>query len=175
MIVQDQKEGGVALFESWHIREVLRSRFGSALADQPGIWDRTASVLNRYAPYKDTFADLSARLEDALFNAVYEHLGPSMSAQMNDGTVRRIRTSEFRDAADDVMGLLFDTLKPYSVTYDSLHSYCMETGSFAALRVLYTRFAGFMPSSERSLIARIIRDSRPREEWESFLDPADQK
>ena len=163
------------MFESWHIREVLRSRFGSALADQPGIWDKTASILNRYAPYKDTFADLSARLEDALFNAVYEHLGPSMSAQMNDGTVRRIRTSEFRDAADDVMGVLFDNLKVYSVTYDSLHEYCMTAGSYSAMRVLYTRYQEFMPASERKIIARIIRDSRPRSDWESWMDPEDRQ
>ena len=58
--------GGVDMIESWHIREALRSRFGSALADIPGIWDRTASVLRDYAPYKDTFADLAARLEDVL-------------------------------------------------------------------------------------------------------------
>ena len=33
------------MIEAWHIREALRSRFGSALVDQPGIWDRTASLL----------------------------------------------------------------------------------------------------------------------------------
>ena len=80
---------------------------------------------------------------------------------------------ELRDAADDVLGVLFDTLKVYSVTYDSLHDYCMRTGSFAALRVLYTRFTEFMPASERRIMARIIRDSRPREYWESWLDTED--
>ena len=161
------------MIEAWHVREALRSRFGSALADQPGIWDRTAKVLQNYAPYRDTFADLADRLEDALFNTLYEHLGPSMGVRMDDGTVRRIRMPELKDAADDVLGILFDTLKVYSVTYESLHDYCMATGSFAALRVLYMRFTEFMPSSERRIIARIIRDSRPRECWESWLEPGD--
>ena len=124
------------MIESWHIREALRSRFGSALADMPGIWDRTASVLRDYAPYKDTFADLAARLEDVLFNTVYEQLGPSMGARMDNGSVRRIRSAELKDAADDVMGVLFDNLKVYSVTYDSLHEYCMTAGSYSAMRVL---------------------------------------
>ena len=162
------------MIESWHIREALRSRFGSALVDIPGIWDRAASLMQRYAPYRDTFSDLAARLEDVLFNTVYEQLGPSMGAQMDDGTVRRIRSTEFRDAADDVMGLLFERLKVYSVTYDSLHAYCMSTGSLSAMRVLYTRFADFMPHSERMLLARIVRDSYPRPLWESWLDPEDQ-
>ena len=161
------------MIESWHVREALRSRFGSALVDIPGIWDRTAVLLNGYAPYRDTFSDLAARLEDAVFNAVYEQLGPSMGAQMDDGTVRRIRTSELKDAADDVIGVLFDHLKVYSVNFDALHEYCMSTGSFSAMRVLYSRYAEFMPASERKILARIIRDSRPRSEWENLLDPED--
>ena len=161
------------MIESWHVREALRSRFGSALVDIPDIWDRAASLLQNYAPYRDTFADLAARLEDALFNAVYEQLGPSMGAQMEDGTVRRIRSAEMKDAADDVMGVLFEQLKVYSVTYDSLHEYCMSTGSFSAMRILYTRYTEFMPAPERKILARVIRDSRPRADWENWLDPED--
>ena len=41
------------------------------------------------------------------------------------------------------------------------------------MRVLYTRYAEFMPSSERRILARIIRDSRPRDVWESILDAED--
>ena len=165
--------GGISMIESWHVREALRSRFGSALADIPGVWDRTAALLQNYAPYRDTFAGLAARLEDVLFNTVYEQLGPSMGAQMDDGSVRRIRSAELKDAADDVMGVLFDNLKVYSVTYDSLHEYCMSAGSFAAMRVLYTRYTEFMPASERKILARIIRDCRPRTDWESWMDPED--
>ena len=161
------------MIESWHVREALRSRFGSALADTPGLWDRAAALLQRYAPYRDTFAGLAERLEDVLFNTVYEQLGPSMGAQMDNGTVRRIRSAELKDAADDVMGVLFDSLKVYSVNYDALHSYFISTGSFSAMRVLYTRYAEFMSPSERKILARIIRDSRPREVWESWLDPED--
>lgn len=163
------------MIESWQIREALRSRFGSALVDVPGIWDKAAALLLRYAPYKDTFTDLSVSLEDILFNAVYEQLGPSMGAQMDDGTIRRIRSAEMKDAADDAMGVLFDHLKVYSVTYDALHEYCMTAGSFSAMRVLYTRYAEFMPAPERKILARIIRDSRPRADWESFLNPEDQR
>ena len=161
------------MIEAWHVREALRSRFGSSLVDIPGIWERASALLRSYAPYRDTFAALAERMEDVIFNTVYEQLGPSMGAQMDDGTVRRIRSSEMKEAADDVMGVLFDDLKVYSVNYDSLHDYCMTTGSFSAMRVLYTRYADFMPASERKIIARIIRDSRPREVWEPWLDPAD--
>ncbi len=161
------------MVEVWHVREALRPRFGSALMDEPGVPDRVAALLRSYAAYKDTFADMAARVEDVLFNTLYDHLGPSMSVRMDDGSSRRVKTAELKDAADDVMGILFEQLKVYSVNYDSLHAYCMESGSFAAMRVLYTRYQDFLPGEERKIIARIIRDSRPRNEWESWLDPDD--
>ena len=162
------------MIESWHVREALRFRFGSALVDRPGIWDKTAALLRRYAPYRDTFESLAEQVEDAVFNAVYEQLGPSMGAVMEDGSVRRILSSEMKDAADDVMGVLFDSLKVYSVSYEALYAYWLSAGSFAALRVLYTRYTDFVSPSDRKIMARIIRDMRPREVWESFLAPEDQ-
>ena len=161
------------MIEAWHVREALRSRFGSALVDQPGIWDRAASLLQHYASYRDTFEGLASQLEDVIFNAVYEQLGPSMGARMEDGSVRRIRTSEMKDAADDVMGVLFDSLKVYSVNYAALQEYCMSAGSFSAMRVMYTRYAEFMSPAERKVLARVIRDARPRPQWEDWLDPED--
>ena len=163
------------MIENWHVREALRSRLGSALVDEPGIPDRAADVLRSYAPYKDTLAGLAVRVEDALFNTLYERLGPSMTVRMDDGTTRRVRTAELKDAADDVMGVLFDRLKVYSVSYDALHAYCMECGSFTAMRTLYCRFGDFLPESERKIMARIIRDSRPRAVWENWLDPEDRQ
>ena len=35
------------MIESWQIRETLRSRFGSALVDIPGIWDKAAALYNK--------------------------------------------------------------------------------------------------------------------------------
>ena len=161
------------MIESWHVREALRPRFGSALMDEPGVSDPVASVLRSYVSYKDTFSDIAARIENAVFNMLYERLGPSMTVRLDNGTTRRIRTAELKDAADDVMGVLFGHLKVYSVNYDSIHAYCMESGSWSAMRTLYTRYRDFLPDSERRIIARIARDSRPRSDWESWLDPAD--
>ena len=161
------------MIEAWRVREALRARFGSALVDEPGVPDRAAALLSSYAAYKDTFSDMAARVEDVLFNALYDRLGPSMAVRMDDGTSRRIHTAELKDAADDVMGVLFESLKVYSVNYDALHAYCMETGSYAAMRVLYTQYQELLPAEERKIIARIIRDSRPRAEWESWINPAD--
>ena len=78
------------MIESWHVREALRSRLGSSLVDEPGFADPLAAVLRSYLSYKDTFASLASRVEDTLFNLLYDRLGPSMSVRMNDGSFRRI-------------------------------------------------------------------------------------
>ena len=161
------------MIEAWQVREVLRPRFGSALMDEPGVADRAAGLLNSYASYTDTFTGMAARMEDVLFNMLYDHLGPSMTVRMDNGISRRVKTAELKDAADDVMGVLFDRLKVYSVSYESIHAYCMESGSYSAMRVLYTRYRDFLPDTERKIIARIVRDSRPRTDWESWIDPDD--
>lgn len=157
------------MIESWHVREALRSRLGSALVDEPGFPDPLADLLRSYASYKDTFASVAALVEDTLFNMLYNRLGSGMSVCMNDGTYRRIRTAELKDAADDVMGVLFDQMKVYSVSYQALQAYVLESGSFSAMRALYTRYGEFMTGEERRMLARIIRESRPRSEWEEWL------
>ena len=161
------------MIESWHVREALRSRLGSSLVDEPGFADPLAAVLSSYVSYKDTFSSLAAKVEDTLFNILYDRLGSSMSVRMNDGSFRRIRTAELRDAADDVMGVFFDQLKVYSVSYESLHSYVMEAGSFSAMRVLYTKFGSLMPAGERQVLARVIREARPASEWREWLSDDD--
>ena len=158
------------MIESWHVREALRSRLGSALVDEPGFADPLAGLLRSYASYRDTFADLASLVEDKLFNILYDRLGPSMTVRMNDGTFRRIHTSELHDAADDVMGVLFDRLKVYSVNYAALQSYVMESGSFAAMRVLYLRYGECMSADERSVLSRVIREARPASEWREWID-----
>jgi len=161
------------MIDAWAVQEALRPRLGSALVDEPGFLDRITHALRSYTPYKDSFSSMAAKLEDMLFNLLYERLGPGMAVTMDNGVTRRVRTAELKDAADDVMGVLFEDLKVYSVSYDALHAYCMETGSFSGLRVLYTKYSDFMPAGEKRIIARIIRDNYPPYSWESWLSPED--
>ena len=63
------------MIETWHVRDALRPRLGSALVDEPGFLDGITHTLRSFAPYKDTFASMAARLEEDLFNLLYERLG----------------------------------------------------------------------------------------------------
>ena len=155
--------------EAWQIQDALRPRFGSALTRAPEIMEPAAALLRQYSPHQMTFRQLALRLEDVLFNILYDQLGPGMSVQLDDGTRRRIPMAEIPDVADDVMGVLFDSLSVYSVNCDALRAYSMETGSFSAMRCLYQRYASLMSQEERQVLARIIRGSFPPARWQSWL------
>ena len=161
------------MIEARQVADALRPRFGSGLANDPGLAEPAAALMRDYAPHRSSFKDLASQVEEALFNAVYERLGPGMSARMDDGTTRRIRMAEMPDAADDAMGVLFDSLKVYSVSCQALWEYSMETGSLAAMRCLYQKYEAFLPPEDRQVLARVIRGSFPPERWKSWLPARD--
>ena len=162
------------MIETWHVRDALRSRLGSALTEETDIADRCAEALRSWASYKESFGELAARLEDLLFNGLYDALGPSMSARMDSGELRRIRTAELKDAADDVLGVLFDSLRVYSVHYDALREYAITSGSCAAMRTLYTRYGSLLSAEDRAVLARILRDRLRPEVWQAVSRQAEE-
>ena len=152
-----------------NVRDTLRFRFGSDLVNSPGFSEGLVRLLQSYTPSRDTFITLSRKMEDYLFNALYNRLGPEMTYRLDDGSFRRIHMSELPSAADEALYPLFASLKPYSVHYDQLHSFWMETGSFSAMRALYIHFHDFLPDQERSWIERIARENLPPALLESWL------
>lgn len=143
------------------VQDALHGRFGSALTDDPSFSGGIARILQSFTPWRDDFAALARRMEDYLFNALYDRLGPSMTLRLDDGSFRRIRMDDLPSAADEALYPLFASLKPYSVHYEQLHAYWMETGSVSAMRALYLHFSDFLPEQERKMIERIADENMP--------------
>ena len=161
------------MIDAAQLREALRPRFGSRLTAETGFGLRTVRMLQLWKSGSFTLAEMAARVEEALFNDLYDYLGPGMSVPLDGGGERRIRVSELPDAADDAMGVLFDQFPADQEHCDLLHAYCMDTGSFSALRALYLRFRSFLPEEEVRIIARVIRNQVSPARWEGWLNPAD--
>ena len=143
------------------IRDALRSCFGSSLAEDPSMIEGVSRVLESFVPGRESFGDLSRRMEDFLFNALYDRLGPGMTFRMEDGSAQRIRLSDLPRLADEMLYPLFATFKPWSLHYERLHAWWMETGSFSAMRALYLHFSAFLPEQDRLLIERVVRENLP--------------
>lgn len=141
------------------IRSALRLRLGSAVVNDPGFAEAVLRSLNSYASYRDTFSSFSLRLQDDLFNALYDRLGAGMALPLDQGGFRRFKTSELPDAADDAIFVLFASLPRVPAQFERLHAYWMESGSPSAMRALYLYYPHFMPEAELSLMESIAREN----------------
>lgn len=153
------------------ISDSLRPFLGSALADDPAFVGEIAGILRGYASWRDQFGDLSRRMEDQLFNSLYERLGPGMVVRTPEGGYRRILMSELPALAEEALFPLFASLQPYSVNYERLRSFWMESGSFSAMRALYFHFSDFLLPQEREAMERIARENLPPERLKVWLTP----
>ncbi len=141
------------------VRDALRPRLGSALVESPGFSEGACALLNGWAPYKESFQELLPRLEDYLFNAMYDRLGPGMTLRTDGGERRHFSMSELEDTADDLLGALLFSLKPWSVNYQRIHDYWIATGSLAAMRCLFLQYGDTLPAEEKQMIGKYLREN----------------
>lgn len=146
------------MIENWQIREILRDSLGSAVVDQTDLCDGIGQILRAYAPYREKLPQLAMKVEDCVFNKLYDTLGQGMTARMDDGSARRIRMAELPDLTDRILEVVFDQMKVYSVNYEVLHDYALQTGSISAMRVLVRRFGSLCPMAEKEKMATILRE-----------------
>lgn len=153
--------------------DALRPWVGSLIAENTQLAPGAAEILRSYAPYKESTKQLAKRLDSYLFTALHTLLGRSMTITLDDGRDVRLFVSNLVYIADDMLGVLFQSLSPYSVNYLMLKEYSMTHESLAALRVLYQKYDDFQPPEEKTLIARIVRQSYPAWRYERWLKEDD--
>jgi len=152
------------------VENVLRPWLGSYVVNLSPIAPEAAHLLRSYAPYREDFEGLHKRLESFLFNALHQILGSSMTVTRDDGAIARIYVADLAYIADDLMGVLFDSLSVYSVNFEALKAHSMQTGSLNAMRVLYQKYDAFQPPEEKELIARVIRENHPKWRYAHWLE-----
>lgn len=160
-----------AVIRTQDVARALHPWVGSYLLESTTLADDTAEVLRSYAPYKEDLPNLYARLDSFLFMSLRRFTMGTMRIFLDDGSEVRIRTSEFPMLTDDVLGVLMDSLSPYSVNYELLKSYSLQKPSLSALRVLYTKYQAFQTRDELQAIARTIRTCHLKERYISWLPP----
>ncbi len=144
------------------IGNLFRSYFALEPEDLGNLAEEAAALLHSWSAYREPLSGLYNRLNNLLFDCFYSLLGPSMTLRGRDGHTRRVTLSRLADLTDDLMGLLFETFRPaYAAHYERLHAYWMETGSPAAVRCLYSRYADLLPPRERSMMEMVMRENPP--------------
>lgn len=145
-----------AVIRTSDVRRALRPWLGSDMVEGTDVAEQAAQALRSFAPYRDSFETLAERVANALFNALYTVLGPSMTVRLDDGRMVRIRIGDLPVIADACLYALFCGLTVYSVTYQNLKEYAMRAGSISAMQVLCEKYDEFQSPQEKELMERVI-------------------
>lgn len=158
-----------AAIRDFDVKEALRPWLGFALVENTPIAQEAAALLRRYSPFRQSLDELRDALEHYLFHALHQTLGVSMTVRRDNGNLHRILVKDLEPLTDDLMGVLFDSLSVYSVTYELLNEYALTHESLASLRVLYQKYEQMMGSADRQLFLNIIKDVYEPERYRKWL------
>ena len=151
------------------VERVLRPWLGSLFVNANPLAEEVAEYLRSYAPYRQTLEELRNELESLLMRKLNALTNRSLTVILDNYHSRRLNMSVIADITDDLMGLIFDKLTPFSANFIKLNDYSMRTPSINALRVLYQKYASYFSPEEFSFMLSVIKGVYPPEKYEGWL------
>ena len=134
------------------VERVLRPWLGTLFLSANPLAADVAAHMRAYAPYRQTLESLRDELESLLL------------VKLN-----RLTSGSLTVITDDLMGVIFDMLTPFSANFIKLNDYSLRVYSLSALRVLYQRYASFYTKEEFDFMVHMIRTIYPPERYAAWL------
>ncbi len=151
------------------VERALRPWLGSLFVSSNSLAQTIADRLSAYAPYRQTLESLRAELETLVLTQLNSLTNRSLVVILDNYHTRRLSMSVIRDVTDDLMGLIFDKLTPFSANFIKLNDYSLRVPSLNALRVLYQKYASYYTQEEFAFMVHIIRTVYPPQRYEQWL------
>lgn len=139
------------------LEQVLTPLLGSMLMDSCPLAEELTAFLRTYAPYKQTLEEYRDELERLMTGLLKQYTHGSMLVIADNYQPVQLGPEQVRRLTDEVMGILFDKLTPFSANFLKLNDYSLRVQSLSALRVLITRYASYYTKEELHFMAGIIR------------------
>lgn len=139
------------------LEQVLTPLLGSMLMDSCPLAEELTAFLRTYAPYKQTLEEYRDELERLMTGLLKQYTHGSMLVIADNYQPVQLGPEQVRRLTDEVMGILFDKLTPFSANFLKLNDYSLRVQSLSALRVLITRYASYYTQEELHFMAGIIR------------------
>ncbi len=152
------------------LRLALAPMLGRQFVSATPLCGNAADCLRLYAPSCMTLPDMFERVKECIFGDLYDALGPGMMLTLENGVRLRLRTCDFDTLADEALGVLLDVLPGDQLPLQFLHGYALQSGLLSPMRVLLQRYGAVLPSLERELLQRIIRENFPADRYAAWLD-----
>lgn len=151
------------------VERVLRPWLGSLFVSSNTLAETLAEHMRAYAPYRQTLESFRSELETLLMTRLNGLTNGSLTVVLDNYHSRRLSMSLMADITDDLMGLIFDKLTPFSANFIKINDYSMRVQSLNALRVLYQKYASYYSEEELAFMVRMIRTVYPPQRYASWL------
>ncbi|HNW86430.1 MAG TPA: hypothetical protein PLP25_02120 [Candidatus Limiplasma sp.] len=139
------------------VERVLRPWLGSLLLSSNTFSTEIACVVMEYAPYRQTLQQLRDCVAHDLLTGINRITGGSMTIVQDNYRTRRLTLRDMQVMTDDIMGLVFDSLTPFSANFEKLNNYALHEESLAAMRVLYQKYRSFFTDDQYRFLIHMIK------------------
>lgn len=151
------------------LEAVLRPWLGSLFLSSNPMLMNLAGLLQSYAPYKQSLEDLRDDVERFLVTNISGYTRGTMQVLNDRYKTQRLNAGNIRWITDEVMGVLFDCLTPFSANFIKLNDYSLRVQSLSALRVLYQKYSSFYSLEELNVMIAFIKRTYPPENYREWL------
>lgn len=155
--------------EQRDVERTLRPWLGTLFLSSNTLSHALTEKLQAYAPYRQTLESLRNELEVYLLTRLNRLTGGSMTVICDNYHSRRLSMEDIAAITDDLMGIIFDKLTPFSANFIKLNDYSLHVCSLNALRVLYQKYASYYTDEEFDFMVRTIRTLYPASCYEGWL------
>ncbi|NLO85229.1 MAG: hypothetical protein GX096_07365 [Clostridiales bacterium] len=151
------------------IERVLRPWLGSLFLGTNSLCAILTNQMMSYAPYRQTLDDLHDIIERTVLTNLNKLTRGSMTIVTDNYHSKRIGTKEIARITDELMGVVFDKLTPFSANFVKLNDYSLRYESLEALRVLYQKYQTYYNEDQFRFMIQMIRKVYPPERYQHWL------
>ncbi|MBO5502498.1 MAG: hypothetical protein J6K73_01425 [Clostridia bacterium] len=151
------------------VAQAVTPLLGVMLVQSCPIVEDLTDILRSYAPYRQSLEAFRDEVENALLRLLGRYTHGSMLVIADNYQPIRLGREQLRHITDEVMGVLFESLTPFSANFIKLNDYSLRVQSLSALRVLVTRYASYYTQADLRFIARMIRSIYPPHQYQGWL------
>ena len=155
--------------EQREVERVLRPWLGSLFLNATPLSALVTEKIAAYAPYRQDFEDLYKELEVLLITRLNSLTNGTLTVVLDNYHTRRLGQRVVSAMTDDLMGIVFDKLTPFSANFLKINDYSMHNASLNALRVLYQKYASFFSPEEYAFMISMIKNVYPEERYRSWM------
>ncbi|MBQ8149694.1 MAG: hypothetical protein IJ041_04190 [Clostridia bacterium] len=151
------------------VEAVLLPLLGTRLMTACPLADDLAAFLCTYAPYRQPLESFRDELENLLARLLQRYTSGSMLVVTDQHRAVTLGSDQLQRLTDEVMGVLFDKLTPFSANFIKINDYSLHVQSLSALRVLMTRYASFYTEEDLHFMAQMVRSIYPPARYQNWL------